>query len=1006
MPSDYHSQPIKIEITMIRRLFHHCVFLLLCLPLSVFAQQKEATEGVYSASPADSIKHFDIPTGLEIELVASEPQVIDPIAIRFDANGRMWVVEMNDYPSGNGTSRIKLLEDLDSDGTFETAHLFADDLVFATGIQPWKEGVIVTLAGQVVYMKDTDGDHKADIQERWYSGFAEDNQQLRANHPRFGIDQKIYIANGLRGGVVKNTRDEQSKELNISGMDFMFDPVSGDFQTVTGNGQYGLTFDDIGNRFVCSNRNPAMQIMLEDRYIKKYPSVAVTSVKKDVVKSGQDSAIYPLTNFWTTSNLHEGQFTAACGVMVYRGNQLPWLKDAILTCDPTGNLIHAEKIQSSSADNSYYNYYGPFYYGTPTPEREFLASRDHWFRAVSMRTGPDGCLYIVDMHRAVIEHPQWVPEELKDRKDARSGDDKGRIYRVKPVNSRLEPKWSWSIANHTTEELVLLLEHPNSWQRDTAFRLLSEQKPENANMLLGRLLNYSREPVARVLALRLLHGWEAVEAAQVTTAANHYDRRLRVHACIVLEDLWNDNSEQKTLARKLLTDRESSVRLQAILSLGDKVKHDSPTWLTLAKTVIKDEYTTQAFLMASGDEIGSIGAAVLKNKSTTGVTQEDQAENLYRLYRSASMKMTPEEHQVALEWIAELPKWVNESEVSLGDIRAVRALLESMEARQFDWRGQVATLPEQQKVSFDVIWMLAKQWINEESASEQLKQESLRFLAFARDAESLKDLFTRAAFTHYRAQVLGLLHFEKDLSVWRELISQFPSLAPAVKRSLIDVVLRDGQRVKILLDEIEAGVISVNEIDAIRMNRLTGSGDTEIAQRAKALQASTVNADRAAVLEDYKAILELKAFPREGEKIFRQNCATCHRIGEIGNQVAPDISDSRTRQPLQLLTDILQPNKAIDNNYMHYSVITNDGKILDGIITEETSNQITLMQPERKVTTILRTDIDEVQSRGVSLMPEGLEKKINHQQMADLISFIKNWRYLDGRTPLAKPLNE
>ena len=91
---------------------------------------------------------------------------------------------------------------------------------------------------------------------------------------------------------------------------------------------------------------------------------------------------------------------------------------------------------------------------------------------------------------------------------------------------------------------------------------------------------------------------------------------------------------------------------------------------------------------------------------------------------------------------------------------------------------------------------------------------------------------------------------------------------------------------------------------------------------------------------------------------------------------------------------------------MHYSVITNDGKILDGIITEETSNQITLMQPERKVTTILRTDIDEVQSRGVSLMPEGLEKKINHQQMADLISFIKNWRYLDGRTPLAKPLNE
>ena len=170
-------------------------------------------------------------------------------------------------------------------------------------------------------------------------------------------------------------------------------------------------------------------------------------------------------------------------------------------------------------------------------------------------------------------------------------------------------------------------------------------------------------------------------------------------------------------------------------------------------------------------------------------------------------------------------------------------------------------------------------------------------------------------------------------------------MAPSVKRALIDVVLRDSLRVKILLDELEANTISVNEIDAVRMKRLTSSGDPDIAQRSKALQATTVNADRQAILEEYKSVLELKGIPKEGEKVFRQNCATCHRIGEIGSQVAPDISDSRTRQPLQLLTDILQPNKAIDNNYMHYSVVTKDGRILDGIITEETSNQITLMQP-------------------------------------------------------------
>ncbi len=992
---------------MISRLHWISILFLPLLLGQTAAQEEQVAEGIYSASPEESVKHFDIPDGLEIELVASEPQIVDPIAIRFDALGRMWVVEMNDYPSGNGVSRIKLLEDLDSDGTFETAHVFADDLVFATGIQPWKDGVIATTAGKVVYFKDTDGDHKADQQEVWFSGFAEDNQQLRANHPRLGIDQKIYVANGLRGGVVSNPRAPQSKPLNISGMDFMFDPVTGEYQAVTGNGQFGLTFDDIGNRYVCSNRNPAMQIMIEDRYVRKYPSVPVLSVKQDVVKAGQDSAIYPLTRFWTTSNLHEGQFTAACGVMVYRGHQLPSLKNAILTCDPTGNLIHAEKIVSTSSRRTEYNEYDSYYSGTETPLREFLASRDHWFRAVSMRTGPDGCLYIVDMHRAVIEHPQWVPAELKDRKDARSGDDKGRIYRLKPLNARLQPKWNWSISNHTTEELVLMLEHPNSWQRDTAFRLLVEQQPEDAVEMLGRLLNYSRDSVARVLALRLLHGRGKLTQAQINTAVRHYDRRVRMHACIVLEDLWDGSAEQQTLARKLLTDREISVQFQAILSFGDKVNHDSPTWQGLWKTIVKDEYAMQAFLMATGKDLGDVGAASLEGKTATGIAESGEAENVYRFYSQAARSMNAQQHTVALQWVAEVPKWANEQEnIALGDVRVARAILEALDAKQVDWRTEVQSLPENQRVSFEVLWMLARQWIHGDQASDALRREALRLLALGRDAEFLVTMLGDAKYAHYHVDILGLLHFEKDLAVWSKLIGQFPSMAPAVKRALIDVVLLDTKRVGLLLTELEMETISVNEIDATRMNRLTGSGDPALAQRAKALQAATVNADRAAVLEEYKAVLELKAFPREGEKVFRQNCATCHRIGDIGSQVAPDISDSRTRQPLQLLTDILQPNKAIDNNYMHYSVLTNGGQIIDGIITEETSNQITLMQPERKVIPVLRSDIDEIQSRGVSLMPEGLEKKINHQQMADLISFIKNWRYLDGRTPLAKPLNE
>ena len=378
-------------------------------------------------SPGESLKHLVVPSGLKVGLAAHEPQVLDPVAIRFDELGRMWVVEMRDYPWGRGEngeqpqSRISILEDHNEDGLFETSTVFADELSFATGLQPWQGGVFVTMAGQVAYMKDTDGDGRADFVENWYTGFAEDNTQLRANHPRLALDNHIYIANGLRGGKIIDARYPDSEPVLISGMDFRFDPLTRRFEAVSGAGQFGLTFDDYGNRFVCSNRNPCEHIVLKNRYLKKNPLVAVSKVSHDVAQAGANSRIYPITRAWTTSNLHAGQFTAACGVEIYRGDALPYdFYGNVFICDPTGHLVHRESIQS----------HGVTFVGKPEHEEaEFLASRDEWFSPVNLTVGPDGALYVVDMYRAVIEHPSWVPDELKERPDLLYGNDRGRIYR-------------------------------------------------------------------------------------------------------------------------------------------------------------------------------------------------------------------------------------------------------------------------------------------------------------------------------------------------------------------------------------------------------------------------------------------------------------------------------------------------------------------------------------------------------------------------------------------------
>jgi putative heme-binding domain-containing protein len=240
------------------------------------------------------------------------------------------------------------------------------------------------------------------------------------------------------------------------------------------------------------------------------------------------------------------------------------------------------------------------------------------------------------------------------------------------------------------------------------------------------------------------------------------------------------------------------------------------------------------------------------------------------------------------------------------------------------------------------------------------------------------------------------------LETWQDLLRNFRSETPAVRGAILDGALARTERTAALLDEIAAGRIAPGEIDQARMNRLLQSRDPQIAPRVKKILADAIPADRQQVLQDYQVVLKLPSDAQRGKQVFVKNCANCHRIGEVGVDVAPDISDSRVKQPEQILTDVLQPNRAIDANFISYSVVTTDGQVLSGILAGETGSSITLKQQEGKTVTFSRDEIEELRSNGVSLMPEGLEKNIPPQDMADLIAFIKNWRYLDGSIPLGE----
>ena len=262
-------------------------------------------------STDEALKSFVLASSeLKVELVAGEPEVIDPVAIAFGADGSMWVVEMRDYPYGpkpgsqeKPKSRIKRLFDHNHDGRYETATVFVDELLFATGVLPWKDGIIVTLAGEITFFADRDGDGKAEFRETWFQGFSQENSQLRANHPTFGPDGFIYVANGLRGGTIVAAKAEwrdKALPLPLAGFDFRFNPLTGEYGAVSGHGQFGLCFDDYGNRFICSNRNPVQHVVLEDYYTKRNPFFAVKSTKLSFPMGPRFSAIHltELKSFW------------------------------------------------------------------------------------------------------------------------------------------------------------------------------------------------------------------------------------------------------------------------------------------------------------------------------------------------------------------------------------------------------------------------------------------------------------------------------------------------------------------------------------------------------------------------------------------------------------------------------------------------------------------------------------------------------------------------------------
>jgi len=438
---------------------------------------------------------FEIRPGFEIKLIAHEPDVVDPIAISFDEDGRMFVIEMRGYSEHreDAKGRIRLLTDTNGDGMFDRSTVYADGLKWPTAVICYRGGIFVGATPEISYYKDTDGDGVADEKKIVFTGFGAGkemhlNMQALFNSFRWGPDNRVWGATAANGGAITRPGDPGFQAVSLRGADFSFDPELLDLRPENGTAQYGMSFDSAGRRFVCSNSNHAIWVAYErERYLpnpwmampKPLVTIADDGAAAPVFRISPDEPWRIVRTRWRVSKAVKGvvegggrvsgYFTAATGINVYWGDAFgEEFRNNIFVGDAGSNLLHRKIVVRKQGRSQ------PVA-TRPRDERgtEFLRSRDNWFRPVSSVNAPDGCLYLCDMYRETIEHPWSIPDGIKRFVDLDSGNDRGRIYRIQPVGHRLRkvPKLSQA----SDEELEALLSHPNDWHQTTARRLLYER---------------------------------------------------------------------------------------------------------------------------------------------------------------------------------------------------------------------------------------------------------------------------------------------------------------------------------------------------------------------------------------------------------------------------------------------------------------------------------------------------------------------------------------------------
>lgn len=994
---------------MPRKFIHISVALLAgCLASAAqkFALPADKFPTIPAVAPADAAKTFRVKHGFTMDLIAAEPLVSSPVAMCYDENGAAYVVEMRDYPytdkathqawKENTTDvpigRVRKLIDRDGDGIFDESFIFADGLSWPTGICCWQGGVFVTATPDVWYLKDTDGDQRADVREKVFTGFRKYNIQAVINTPLWGLDNRITFAGGSNGGQVTSLRHAEVSPLKIARHDLRIDPRTARIEAIAGGARFGHGMDDWGNRFLCNIRNPAQHVVFDGTLVVRNPLLPVPNPVFDARVSGDTlpvmriSPVEPWRELrarrWVAENhavprselVAGGVFTSAAGITIYRGAAYPAeYRGQAFVAEVANNLVQRQTVVKDGVT---------FKIETADKDAEFIASTDLWFRAVNFVNAPDGTLHVVDMYRETIEHPWSIPDDIREKLDLENGRDRGRLYRLSPPGFKVPKPPRLGVAG--VAELVATLESPNSWWRETAQRLLFERQNQAAVAPLRVLLRESASDLARLHALWTLDGFGALRDEELLRALADKSPGVREHAVRLAAPRIGASAELRARVCALARDPEIRVRYHVAFAAGGIADADAiEAALEVLRQSPGDRWVRAAALSATPDQCVLLAQRLLADASRPG--GDEGREIVRQLAFVVGAQNKPENLEVVLTAFPPGSAAVEiESAFWIGLGDGLRQAGKNFRTAFRDARPEAI-----QRVA--ALLADAQTTVRSRAAEPGLRLAAVRLLAYddlvnARPA--LAALLVSGESQAAQIAAVKTLATFSHADVATALLASWPGYTPVLREEVLAALLARRERIGPLLTAIESKLVSSAQVSPARRTQILANPDATIKARAEKAFGLNSSDSRAAVLAKYQASLSLAGSAARGAKVYDNVCAACHRYAGRGVDLGPNLETVRDWDKEKLLLNILDPNREVAPNYLAYVVDLNDGGSLAGMIAEENAGSITVKRIGAADETILRQNIAKLTSSSLSLMPEGLEAALPTQDMADLLAYL------------------